>query len=255
MRIGKRTRTAIEAEQRAAACATGPGLAIRQARKRRHVSQSDLAVRIGAGQSTISRIECGRGAGVRIARWLRLALELGLAARFEIARDPADGPADAGHLAIQELLLRVGRAAGYTGTFELPTRPSGPGRSIDVCLRNASARRLLVLEAWNVVGDVGRAARSFDRKLAAARESAEWLDGGGYRVHGAWVVRATRRNRALVSGYPHVFGAKLPGSSAAWVRALVSSSVPPDEPGLPWCDVAATRLFAWRRSGMRDAAS
>jgi hypothetical protein len=45
-----------------------------------------------------------------------------------------------------------------------------------------------------------------------------------------------------------VFDAKFPGSSLAWVRALTGCADPPAEPGLVWCDVGATRLFAWRRT-------
>jgi hypothetical protein len=50
-----------------------------------------------------------------------------------------------------------------------------------------------------------------------------------------------------VDRYPHVFGAAFPGSSLRWVRALVAGDPPPADPGLVWCDVSATRLFAWRR--------
>ena len=102
-------------------------------------------------------------------------------------------------------------------------------------------------EVWNTIGDVGAGQRSFHQKLAAAEEMAGWLDGGGYTVHGVWIVRATRRNRDLVRRYPEVFAAALPGSSRAWVAALTRGDAPPTEPGLVWCDVRATRLFEWRR--------
>ncbi len=62
-----------------------------------------------------------------------------------------------------------------------------------------------------------------------------------------WLVRATARNRALVARYPEVFAARFPGSSAGWVRALVAGAPTPTGTGLVWCDVASTRVFAWRR--------
>jgi len=68
-----------------------------------------------------------------------------------------------------------------------------------------------------------------------------------YRVRGCWVVRGTARNRGLVARYPEVFAARFPGSSAAWVRALIAGAEPAEQAGLVWCDVADTRLFAWRR--------
>jgi hypothetical protein len=65
-------------------------------------------------------------------------------------------------------------------------------------------------------------------------------------VHGCWVVRAARRNRALLATYPETFAARFTGSSRAWIDALTKGTPPPDVPGLVWCDVLTTRLFAWR---------
>ena len=61
-----------------------------------------------------------------------------------------------------------------------------------------------------------------------------------------WVVRATRRNRDLVARYPELFASRFTGSSRAWVQALTTGSAPPSDLGLVWCDVRATRLYAWR---------
>lgn len=156
--------------------------------------------------------------------------------------------ADAGHLAIQELVLRLGRAAGYGRGFEVPTRPPDPARSTDVGLRDDRRRILVLVECWNTLGDLGAAARATSRKLAEA-EALAVAQGGErpYTVRGVWVVRATARNRALVARYPEVFAVRFPGSSARWVAALTTGAEPPPEPGLVWADVSATRLFAWRR--------
>jgi hypothetical protein len=106
----------------------------------------------------------------------------------------------------------------------------------------------VLAECWNTIGDIGAAARSSERKRADAEAlaAARWGEAPA-AVGVVWVVRATARNRALVARYPEVFAARFPGSSAGWVRALTEGAAPPDEPGLVWCDVAATRLFAWRR--------
>jgi hypothetical protein len=119
---------------------------------------------------------------------------------------------------------------------------------VDVFVRDDNRRRLIVEEAWNSLGDIGAGARSFDRKLAAAAELAVVLGGERpYAVHGVWVIRATARNRALVARYPEVFARRFPGSSRAWMHAITTGAPAPAEPGLVWCDVAATRLLESRR--------
>ncbi|HET7676557.1 MAG TPA: hypothetical protein VFK38_01740 [Candidatus Limnocylindrales bacterium] len=104
------------------------------------------------------------------------------------------------------------------------------------------------MECWNSLGDIGAAARATSRKAAEAADMAVAVGGERpYRVATCWVLRASARNRALVARYPEVFAARFPGSSVRWVRALSAGQEPPVEPGLVWCDAAATRLFAWRR--------
>jgi transcriptional regulator with XRE-family HTH domain len=248
-RRGRRSARNVELDREADEIVRRLGATIRSARIRRGLSQSKLGRLVGISQSEVSRIELGHGRGVRLETWLALADQLGLRARFEFARDWQEPPMDAGHLAIQELLLRLARATGCLATFELPIRPGEPFRSIDVFVRDDARRRLLVEEAWNTFGDIGAGARSFDRKMAAANDLAVAIGGDRpYLVAGVWVVRATRRNRDLVARYPEVFARRFPGSSTQWVRTLTHGSPPPAQPGLVWCDLRATRVHAWRRT-------
>jgi transcriptional regulator with XRE-family HTH domain len=227
---------------------------LKASRKRRRLRQVDVATRAGLTQGSISRIERGHGGNFSLDSWQLVCLAMGRRLEFRLPADALQEPADAGHLAIQELVLRLGRAAGFARTFELPTRPADPARSADVGLRDERRRLLVLIECWNTIGDVGAAARSSDRKRAEAEQLAVAIgpvrpDGTvePYRVRGCWVVRATTRNRALLTRYPEVFATRFPGSSAGWVRALAARGEPPREPGLIWCDVGATRLFAWRQ--------
>ena len=215
----------------------------------------DLATRIGASRAQVARLEAGRGEGAPLEVWFALGEALGRPFRAEFLRDALAQPEGAGHLDIQELVLRLGKAAGHEGRFELATRPTDPARSSDAPLLDRRARRLTLVECWNTFGDLGAATRSSDRKLAEAQALAVALGGDGppYTVGLCWVVRDTAANRALVGRYEHIFASRFPGSSAAWVKALTTGSVPPAQPGLVWCDVRATRLFArrsiTRRSG------
>lgn len=187
-------------------------------------------------------MERGRGGTLSIDLWQRALVAVGRQLIFDVSGDSLREPADAGHLRIQELVLRLGRAAGYAGIFELQTRPNDPSRSADVGLRHDIKRRLLLVECWNTIGDIGAAARSSARKLSEAEALA--IAVGGERTYvagGCWVVRATARNRALIATYPALFAARFAGSSEGWVRALSSGAAPPSEPGLVWCDVEAAR--------------
>jgi hypothetical protein len=197
---------------------------------------------------SISRAERGRGGGLTLDAWQRMALALDITLKVQLQRDFQHEPQDAGHLAMQELVLRLGRRHGYAPSFELPTRPDDPWRSIDVGLADDRRRRLLVVECWNTIGDIGAAARTSSRKLAEADVLAglRWGD-EPHRVALVWVVRATKRNRELLARYPEVFAARFPASSAAWARALNDGTEPPAGPGLVWASVDGTRIYAWRR--------
>ena len=240
-----------EAARRNAELLARLGREVRESRRRRRTTQSALAGPTGLSQTTISRMERGVGGSLTLDVWQRVFTALDRPLNLVASRDALAETRDAGHLAMQELMLRTARRAGWTGTFEVHVRSAGAAtrHSIDVGLRHDRLRVLAVNELWNTLDDFGAAKRSFDWKLARAEELAAAIGGEQpYRVAGCWVVRATRRNRALVARYPTLFRSAFPGSSARWVRALMEGTPPPLEAGLIWCDVRATRLFAWRRA-------
>lgn len=249
--MGNRKRSPLDAEarRRLHEPMVREGAKVRRARRRRRLTQTQLGVKVGLSQSTISDLEIGEGGGLSLAAWQRAALVLDLPLRVELGRDTLEEPADAGHLAIQELMLRLGRAVGWRRTFELPTKPTDPSRSTDVGLIDEVNRRLLQIECFNTFGNIGAAVRSSDRKRAEAQALAISIGHGQpYAIHTCWVVRATRRNRELLSRYPELFASRFGGSSRAWVSALTRGVPPPAENGLVWCDIGATRVFEWRAS-------
>jgi transcriptional regulator with XRE-family HTH domain len=222
------------------------GREVRQSRERRNWTQQELAERAGISRHIVGRIERGTTRlDVDVLQRIGVALNRYLEIRF--GRDALEQPADAGHLAMQELVLRLGRANGFVGEFEVPTRPAEPWRSIDVVLASRARRLMILNECWNTFGDVGMAARATMRKAAEleALAAARW--GPDVTVRVVWIVRATARNRVLLARYPEIFASRFPGSSRSWVEALTTGAPPPPEPGLVWCDVAATRVFEWRR--------
>ncbi len=248
----KRTSVRVVGDRETLSIAATLGRQVRETRARLGVTQVELGTRVGVGPTRIAQIEDGHGRGAPLTLWVAIGLAIGRPIGVAFSRSiSADAPADAGHLAIQEHLLRMARATGRAATFELATRPTEPTRSVDVGVRDDANRVLILEEAWNTFGDVGAARRSTARKVAEAEGVAVALGHGRpYRVAAVWVVRATAANRELVRRYPEVFANACPGSSRRWVEALTTAAVAPDQPGLVWVDAASGRLTAWRRRGV-----
>jgi transcriptional regulator with XRE-family HTH domain len=243
---GRRSGVVTEASRRAREQRAQLGGDIRSSRLRRHWTQQHLADLAGVDRQIVGRIERGvTRLDVDVLQRIGVALNRFLEIQF--GRDALDQPADAGHLAMQELVLRLGRANGYVGEFELPTRPAEPWRSIDVVLASRARRLMILNECWNTFGDIGAAARATIRKATELEALATGRWGPDVTVRVVWIVRATARNRALLARYPEIFASRFPGSSRAWIAALTTGTPPPTEPGLVWSDVAATRLLEWRR--------
>jgi transcriptional regulator with XRE-family HTH domain len=244
-----------EADRVTQALADTLGAAVKSARRGARLKHTALAERVGVDQGRISQLERGLGQGAPLRLWVALGLALGrpLAVTFSRPLGEMREPADAGHLAMQERLLELAHANGRRASFELPTRPLDPRRSIDVCLRDGRERVLIIQEAWNTFGDVGAAVRSTNRKGSEAASLAATIDDGpSYRIAAVWVVRPSAANRAMIRRYPHVFRSAFPGSSRRWVAALTTGAPPPSEPGLVWLDPGSGRVTAWRQTGVVD---
>jgi DNA-binding XRE family transcriptional regulator len=246
----RRRRTAvIEGDREATNLATTLGREIRTTRRRMRLTQAELGERVGLAQSRVGEIERGTGTGTPLLVWARLGSALRRPLMAAFSRDLEPGPADAGHADAQEIVLALARSCGRTGSFELPTRPTSPVYSVDVGLRDDRSRTLILVEVWNRLDDLGRAARSTDRKMAEAAEVAVALGGGRpYRVAACWLLLDTAPNRALVARYPETFAARFPASSYEWVRALTHGTEPPESAGVAWVDPRRGRLAPMRRA-------
>ena len=246
---GRRSALALEAERRWRERRARLAQHIRTMRKRRRWTQQELADRAGVHRLVVTRLERGEGR-FDLEVLERLAISLGVPLAVAFGRDPREEEvADAGHLAMQELVLGRTRDAGWVGRFELATRQGEPWRSIDVGLGRDESREAVVAECWNTFGDLGAASRSSTRKQAEmqAMATARWGEEACAGL--VWIVRDTDRNHRLVARYPEVFASRFPGSSRAWINALTHGGPMPREPGLVWCDVGRGRLHAWRKLG------
>jgi transcriptional regulator with XRE-family HTH domain len=248
------TETVREAERLTNAVAMNLGRAVRDGRGASGLSQAQLADRIEVHQSWVSRIELGQGGGTRLDVWIAIGIALGRPLAITLSRPLGEErrPLDGGHLEMQEHLLSLASATGRTATFELATRPADPRHSIDVCVRDAAARVLIIEEAWNTFADLGAAIRSTRRKEAEAADLAATVDDGPpFRVATVWVVRDTTANRTLMARYPQIVRSAFPGASRTWVQAIVAGAAPPVEPGLVWFDPSTHRIHEWRPTAPR----
>jgi transcriptional regulator with XRE-family HTH domain len=245
-----RAAAVLEGRRQAGDDAQSLGAKVRSARKRRRWSQRALGEMVGLTQTRLGQIERGLGATASLEVWHAIASALAMPLRVELGRDSTEEALDAGHLAIQELMLRLARETGRAKTFELATKPANPSYSIDVGTRDDANRVLIIQECWNSFGNINESVRSTRRKIAEAEQLAVAIGGenGPYRVAAVWIVRDTRRNREILTRYPEVFASAFTGSSMEWVRALITvGAAPPAELGLVWCDLRATKVFAWRK--------
>ncbi len=231
MTKGKRVALSAEARRRNIEQMARLGQVLRQSRRQRRLTQAGLGRRVGLAQSTISQIENGEGGSHTLDTWQRLAIALDRSLGVSLSRDRAEEPADAGHLAIQELALRTARPAGYVRRFELNASGGPSSRSTDVGLIAPVARRIVLIECVNTVTDFGAEVRASHRKRAELEDFAT-ARGGAWSVGSCWVVRDVTRNRALFRRYPEIVAAAFPGSSIGWLRALTTGSEPPNEPGI-----------------------
>ena len=250
-RFTRRRRTASQAlaDERTAELAAAMGRALKEARLAGGFRQAQAAAAAGIAQSTWSAMERGRGASLSWRVWMRATHALGSDLHTYLERtSAASRPRDAVHLRHQELVAGMAASGGWTVR---PEAESGSGFA-DLLLERTSATgvgEVCLVEVWDWLPDVGDAFRSWQRKLAhlEARVRAGANEDRAARLGGAWVLRATSRNRALVRDHPALFRAQFPGDPGAWLTALVDSARPlPPAPVLVWVSVSGDRLWAAR---------
>lgn len=244
----------IAGRQRAANVARRLGLAVRDRRLALGLTQQQVASACGLSQSWVSKAERGVGTAGSIETWASLVAAIGgqLVGFVEDAPG-APRPRDHEHLIRQELIIQQALAGAWKGHPEgvLAADTSQGWRYVDVLLERATTRELAVVEIWNLLDDVGDGLRGLATKVQRVRSTR-----AGWSVSGLLVIRRTVRNRHTVGRLAGVFASALPGSSAAWLRAIRRSDTRmPRANGLIWTDVAATRLIAARLPGTAHAST
>src|SRR3954447_3752309 len=187
MRRVRRPPAAITGVRQSGAIAANLGRDCKTTRKRRRLTQAELGSRVGLGQSEIGYLERGHGARTSIETWVAIGIALDRPIAIGFGRDVVEPLLDAGHLAPQELVIRLATTGGWHASFEAPSNPRDPRHSTDVRLERAGS--LVLVEIWNRMDDLGSATRSSDRKLA------EVAAAGRVPVGGCWLIVDTAANR------------------------------------------------------------
>ncbi len=251
MQSQKRPAAAPAGAREARTLAGSLGRDAQTTRRRRRLKQEDVALRIGISRPRYAEIERGLGENAPLATWVKIGIALGrpLAAGFSRDIRAEASPTDAGHLAAQELVLRLARAHGRRASVELATRPANPAAWADVVLRDDRLRILILVEIVNRSGNLGADVRTTDRKLAELESLAVLAGGDGapYAVRGGWLLVHTAANRAIVGSFSELLRTRFPGSSSRWAQALATGTRPPDEPALAWIDARNGRIYGLRR--------
>ncbi len=238
------TREVLAGRRRAIQVAARLGVGLRDARLHTGRTQRECAASARLSQARWSNLERGLGASAPLATWAIAAAAVGEELVGFLDRAPgADLPRDIEHLRRQSAIVERASAGGWAVAPEMPVIAGPTGRVIDALITRAGSREAAVFEVWDLLLDVGQALRSFDEKVAAVRRKLP-----GWTVAGAWVIRGTRRNRALVVELGPLFRARFPAVGSAWLRALGDPTCAmPRDPGLLWTDAAGAHLSVARR--------
>ncbi len=211
------------------------GARIRRARFAAGRTQREVAAEVGVSQSTISRVELGRGGSVPLFTWERIAAAVGLDLA-DVVRTPSRTRSDALQMRCHRLVADLASRGAWTiWTISSPDDPA----LTESILERAERREVAIVRAWDVLGDVDAAIEGLTARLATERASRD----DGWRVGGVVVVTAGGENRRRLTetGAPVARAFSLRGDD--WLMALGRSRVPmPDELGMIWTDERIERL-------------
>lgn len=239
------------ADRHAAELATRLGKMLKNARGTARLTQAQAAAAAGLAQSTWSRLESDADPRFTLATWDRAAFAVGSSVDAYLRRTTGTSlPRDSVHLRNQELVIRTGLAGGWHALpEELIDRDARTSRAADVLLsrrRPPAATEFALMEVIDWFDDVGAPTRDWNRRLDAVERYAIARMVGDEplpRISGCWIVRATQRNRLLISEHTNFFRTRFPGSGAAWLAALTDAQKRmPAEPSLLWVTVDGSKL-------------
>jgi transcriptional regulator with XRE-family HTH domain len=188
------------------------GRGIRALRLRRRWRQQDLADAAGVSQSTVARIELGKGGGMPLERLAKVANALGatVIVRLNWNGEALDRLLDQEHAGLVETVATLLRKAGWEVRAEVTFWIRGERGSVDIAAWHAASRTLLIVEIKSVVPDQQAMLSALDRKGRLGGEIVASLGWRPATISRLLVIGASRTARRRVSAHQATFDAALP---------------------------------------------
>jgi hypothetical protein len=220
------------------------GNELRWSRQRCRKFQRDVAGELGCSQSTISRMELGRGGTQSLSAWSAAAaavdqrLVVDLVPRYG-GPPPDDGLARRCH----RLVTESARDGGWTAVTEILTRPGRAAIETVLTRRNAlypHRPEVAVVHVWDLITGPASAVERMRISLDRERRSRT----ADHLVAGLVVVPARADHRRRATEERALLGVEFPALAAHWFGALVNGHRRmPAMSGFLWCDRAGERLL------------
>lgn len=203
------------------------GLGVRALRRRRGMTQRQVALRAGCSRAVVWQIERGNADRVAVHTLVEIAGTLG--ARIDLRLlwhgEGLDRLLDARHARLVEIVLAMLDANGWDTATEVSFNIRGERGSIDVLACHRPTRCLVVIEVKSVVPDIQAMLHGLDRKgrlapaIAAERN---WLAASVTKM---LVLPEDRTARRRIETHTATIRAALPARTVAmkaWIRAPVA---------------------------------
>jgi helix-turn-helix protein len=196
----------------------------------------EVAARANVSQSTISRMELGRGGSISLESWGAVAEAVGCRLTADLVSDARAEEAGAAAQVVRRCHALIGdtaRAGGWTAVTEVTADV------VETVLVRSFRAEVAVVRVWDAIAGIDAAALAFVR--AVQREFEDRAD--PTTVGGLVVALHTMENRRRVAESRAVLMDVVPGSGSRWLAALRSPrTAMPTSAGLLWVSPDGSRI-------------
>jgi transcriptional regulator with XRE-family HTH domain len=198
------------------------GLGIRAVRRKRGMTQAQLAAKAKVSQSAVSRAERDPLTLTVRVLW-RVADALGARASLRLSwqGEDLDRLLDAAHAGLVEEVIRLLLAAGWEAHPEVTFNEFGERGSIDILAFHPSFGALLIVEVKSTVPDMQATLAGIDRKVRVAPKLATGRGWPVRTVARVLVLPDDRTSRRRLSQHAATVDAVMPAGTRAtrrWLR-------------------------------------